>query len=120
MDREHLPGDVLRVAEAWWRYYGPTAPSIDELKGDEYERAAFVDSEVASLSNDENLLTALLVALVRTAPSLEQIPYIGTVVAEDAEIYLGARVSGVLRELPIPPDQRDLLLSGYQPGYDVK
>ncbi len=115
-----MPVEALdELAAVWWKYHRQLAPSASDMSDQEYEVMDAADSEVERLSQQVASLGALVAALVERAPDEEAIPYIGTWVLEDAEVYVGAQgIREVISSLE--PAIADRVASGYLPNYGLR
>lgn len=103
MDRE----PDVSLAREWWanRARGAEALSL--------ERSDF-DSLVEELAESPVTLGKLLEVLNETAPGLDELRYVGTVILEDGYAAMGAQAFLILEQSSLPPVAQKAVLSGFR------
>jgi hypothetical protein len=115
--------DELReLSDRWWEFNRLKLTSSGDILHVPIDvDADFLPDEdetyvaVATLAANLSTLGPLLIALTQTAPTDQDIKYIGTTILENAHHLLGEPALELFSSLDLPERDRDLILSGFRP-----
>jgi hypothetical protein len=103
MKYEHL-------ARRWWRNQAESTIDAQLAPSRSWVRT---EIRVDNLARDPGSLAKIVEALVATAPSKDDLPYVGTSVLETSSFVLGRTTLDIFENSKVPDEQRRHVLRGF-------